>query len=131
MVTGGRDYHPSPADAWALRAVLEWHRCSVLFHGDCDHRCADPACRRLSLDRWAGEVGRRRRLDVRARPADWDRFGLAAGPRRNAGMLDEAIAIGSAIVIAFPGGRGTLGTIQLARARGLEPVFVGRWHVIP
>jgi hypothetical protein len=49
-------------------------------------------------------------------PADWDRYGKAAGPIRNKQMLEWGRPD---IVIAFPGGKGTRGMIALARAAGV------------
>lgn len=44
-------------------------------------------------------------------PADWKKHGRAAGPIRNQQMLDEGLP---ALVVAFPGGRGTADMIGRA-----------------
>lgn len=52
-------------------------------------------------------------------PADWSRFGPAAGPRRNTHML----MVGKPdVVIAFPGGPGTANMIQQAMDFGKEVI---------
>lgn len=49
--------------------------------------------------------------------ADWKRYGPAAGPIRNAQMLDEGRPD---LVVAFPGGSGTKNMIKQARTSGIE-----------
>ncbi len=50
-------------------------------------------------------------------PADWTRFGRAAGSIRNQRMLDEGKPD---LVVAFPGGRGTADMVRRAKAAGVE-----------
>jgi hypothetical protein len=52
--------------------------------------------------------------------ADWEKHGKAAGPIRNARMLEWE----PDLVVAFPGGRGTANMVQQARAAGVEVVEV-------
>lgn len=65
-------------------------------------------------ERYASEMG----LKIELHPADWSRFGRAAGPRRNAEMAASADAL-----IAFPkvgeANRGTLNMIQQAKRNNL------------
>jgi hypothetical protein len=67
-------------------------------------------------------------LDVERHPADWDRYGRAAGPRRNA----EMVGLGAHACVAFPLGasRGTRGCMKLAAEAGI-PVFVHEIAVVP
>lgn len=54
-------------------------------------------------------------------PADWEADGKAAGPMRNARMLE----VGKPdLVIAFPGGRGTADMVRRARAAGVRVIEV-------
>ena len=48
--------------------------------------------------------------------AEWNKYGRAAGHKRNTAMLDSGIDI----VIAFPGGRGTQDTVGKAEKRGIR-----------
>jgi hypothetical protein len=48
--------------------------------------------------------------------ADWDRYGLSAGPRRNQKMLDDGRPD---MVIAFPGSVGTADMVRRARLAGI------------
>lgn len=50
-------------------------------------------------------------------PADWDRYGAAAGPMRNQQMIDEGKPD---LVLAFPGGTGTADMIRRAKTAGIE-----------
>ena len=50
-------------------------------------------------------------------PADWAKYGKAAGPIRNQQMIDEGKPD---LVIAFRGGRGTADMIRRARKAGIE-----------
>ena len=75
----------------------------TLVHGDA--RGAD----RMAEHIWS-EVGE----PVEAHPADWEKYGRAAGPKRNQEMLDSGVDL----VLAFPGGRGTADMVKRARAAG-------------
>lgn len=48
--------------------------------------------------------------------ADWEQYGQAAGPIRNARMLEWK----PDLVVAFPGGRGTADMVRRAHAAGIE-----------
>lgn len=50
-------------------------------------------------------------------PADWEKYGKAAGPIRNKQMLDEGQPD---LVIAFKGGKGTANMIKQTQERGIE-----------
>lgn len=50
-------------------------------------------------------------------PADWKKYGRAAGHIRNQQMLDEGKPD---LVVAFPGGRGTADMMSKAKAHGIE-----------
>jgi hypothetical protein len=55
-------------------------------------------------------------------PAEWDKYGRAAGPIRNQQMLDTGIDV----VIAFPVGetRGTQHMMDIARKAGVEVIEI-------
>ena len=63
--------------------------------------------------RWA----ERHSIDVRTEPADWDIHGRAAGPIRNQAMLDR---YKPAMVVAFPGGRGTADMVRRSRKADVD-----------
>ena len=90
---------------------------TVVVHGDCSK----------GADRLAAWVARHCGLQVRAVPANWKKYGRAAGPKRNQRMVDLLDPTEDK-VIAFmctPDTPGTTDTIRRARARGI-PVEVHR-----
>lgn len=112
IIAGSRKYN----DYTTLKA-----KCDYLL----SRKLTDPDCKVIIVsggatgvdtlgERYASERG----LDVERHPADWDKYGRAAGPKRNAEMADIADAL-----IAFPKAgeenRGTLNMIQTARNKGL------------
>lgn len=60
-------------------------------------------------------------IPVKPFPADWDRYGYAAGPIRNKQMAKYANAC-----IALPGGNGTNDMIEQARANKLIVVEIAK-----
>lgn len=109
LVTGSRDYTNRPKVYRVLRNYHARHGISLIIEGGA--RGAD----RFAHD-WAIENG----VPVATFPADWARYGRAAGPVRNKEMLE----IGQPdIVFAFPLGelrntKGTKNMVELAqRAR--------------
>lgn len=108
LVTGGRDYSDVQAVNAALNAFREKYGISVLISGGA--KGADEAA-----ELWAFHNG----IAVDRYPvtkAAWKVFGRAAGPRRNARMLEEGKPD---IVLAFPGGNGTRDMTLQAKAAGL------------
>lgn len=105
LVCGGRDY----ADDRRVRDVLdEIHkerRVSLLIQGGAD-----------GADWHALMWARVAVVPFESYRADWDKYGKAAGPIRNARMLAEGKPD---LVVAFPGGRGTEDMKRRARAAGV------------
>jgi len=100
IVAGGRDYRVKPQDeAWLDTLPIR----EVVSGGASG---ADAAG-----ERWA----RKRGIPVKRFPADWDKYGPAAGPIRNRQMAEYADA-----VALFPGGLGTASMKREAERRGLQ-----------
>ncbi len=112
LVTGSRDWRDAQTLDHALRFYWETTPPgTVLVSGACPtgaDRLAEEA-----WESWGGPVERH--------PADWDRHGKAAGPRRNQEMVD----LGADICLAFPlpGSRGTRHCMAAAERAGI-PVQV-------
>ncbi len=96
IVTGGRDYTDREHIFNTLdimhRGVLITH----VVHGGC--RGVDKI-----VDEWAVL----NRIQVTEYPANWEKYGLSAGPRRNEFMCKSESECPDTYLIAFPGGRGT------------------------
>jgi hypothetical protein len=102
LFCGGRDYND-----WAA-VVREIHALppdAIIVNG---------AARGADSLAWDAAVAMDHTIDVF--PAEWDKYGKAAGAIRNQAMLDSGIDL----VIAFPGGNGTRDMIRRARAAGVE-----------
>ena len=71
-------------------------------------------------DSIAGEEALKLGFEVQVFPAEWDKYGLAAGPKRNIQMLDQ----NPQLVIAFhpnlTQSRGTAHTVREARKRQIK-----------
>jgi hypothetical protein len=70
-----------------------------------------------TAERWAESVG----VPVNRFPAQWQRFGRSAGPRRNMLMIEHIASSGQGALIAVWDGRspGTRHIIDYARRRGV------------
>lgn len=107
LVCGGREFR----DLAAMTAVLNPLRAFfspdfVLIHGAA--RGAD-----MTAHTWAFFQG----CPVISMPANWDKYGKAAGVIRNSWMLKYAEPD---LVIAFPGGVGTADMIRQAKEKGID-----------
>jgi len=85
----------------------------ILMHGAC------PTGVDLVVDKWAD----RNMMITKRYPADWKRYGNAAGPIRNQQMVDK----GPSYCIAFPGGDGTKDCVTRADEAGIQ-VFIPDWE---
>lgn len=104
IVTGGRDYK----DREKVFKVLNYLNPDFVRVGDC------PTGVDAFVEEWLDDSGRFPMY--RCYVAKWDAHGKAAGPLRNIEMIQDNL---DSIVIAFPGGKGTLNCMTEAKKRGL------------
>jgi hypothetical protein len=109
LVCGGRDYHDYKKVSEVLGDLYyslshEEQNCFVLISGGA--RGADTLARRWAQNYLPG-------FSFMGFRADWKSYGLSAGPKRNAQMLEEGKPD---LVLAFPGGKGTADMVKKARA---------------
>ena len=105
VVTGGRDFKRERF----VFTILNLFPISKLYVGDAK-----------GLDATSREWGFDKGIVVYDFKAEWDQHGKAAGPIRNRQMLEKAKhdSEGRAILIAFPGGRGTENCVRTAKDLG-------------
>jgi predicted Rossmann-fold nucleotide-binding protein len=108
LICGGRDYANAEALREALDRVHAERKFGLVITGGA--RGADT----MAHD-WA--ISRGIAVDVYI--AEWDRLGRKAGPIRNQRMLLEGKPD---LVIAFPGGRGTVNMIGQANPASVEVI---------
>ena len=78
-------------------------------------------------DRIAGKIAKEMGFNVEAYPANWNRYGKSAGPRRNKQMLDSGIHKVEAFHDDIENSKGTKNMVIIAR-RAKKEVIINR-HV--
>jgi hypothetical protein len=109
LVCGGRDYTDRAAVCASLDSLHAEHRFSVLIANGA--KGADT----LAAE-WASERG----IPTEIFMAEWNRLGRKAGPIRNQRMLVEGKPD---LVVAFPGGKGTVNMMARASAAGVRVIL--------
>jgi hypothetical protein len=116
VVCGSRDWgdYRSIRDALARLAAGHPGEPVTIVHGACSRVCDGVE---VSADMIADRAARELGLAVESHPADWQRYGRSAGPRRNRMMLDPR----PDMVLAFQHGvsRGTADMVAEAVRRGV------------
>ena len=110
VVCGGRNYHEPAQVRRELNRLYAVHHFTDLMQGGCP-----TGADRLAKE-WAATKPEIKRWECKA---EWGKYGKAAGPRRNAQMVEWK----PDLVIAFPGGRGTANMIKQAKEAGI-PVWI-------
>jgi hypothetical protein len=108
LVTGSARWTNRAAIGIALARLFNVDNTAVLVSGHCP-----TGADRIAEEIWSAFGG-----EIELHPANWKRYGRAAGPIRNQEMVDA----GADYVLAFPmeGGKGTQGCMELARKAGLR-----------
>lgn len=108
LVCGGRDYR-NAAHVWrTLDQIHEQQQIKALMQGGA------PGADRFARD-WAATKPSIARYVCHA---EWEKYGRAAGPIRNARMLGWE----PDVVVAFPGGIGTADMVAKATAAGIRVI---------
>lgn len=106
VVTGGRNHEDRQRVFASLDCVHNQFTIDLMVQGGCQTG-AD-----LFARQWATAAG----VDCRTYAANWGAHGKAAGPIRNARMVEDSKAD---VVLAFPGGAGTADCVRKAQAAGI------------
>lgn len=110
LVCGGRDFNDPAFIFRHLVGLRERRGITAIIEGGA-----------TGVDRFARMWAEGQGIPVRSFYAEWERYGKAAGPRRNAAMIRWG---GPDLVIAFPGGKGTANMAAQARAAGIEVIEI-------
>lgn len=124
LVCGDRTWTDKEA---IMKILSQYPSDTVIIHGD--NGDVDPTTGKVikGADKLAGECAKELGLTVKAFPAQWEKYGRAAGLVRNKEMLDEGLPIE---VIAFhcdiTKSKGTKNMIAQASKRKIpSKVFTG------
>ena len=120
LVCGGRRFSDHETLVTVLDRVRDRIGVSVLIHGDSGID-ENGARAMVGADKLAGRWARANGIPEIAEPADWDRYGDAAGRIRNNLMLK---AHHPELVIAFHGNHGTAHMRRAARKKGIVVIDV-------
>lgn len=106
LVCGGRKFNdPLTFGSWMYEIQKE-DSISEIIHGGAE-----------GADWHAGKYAEWQGIPVKVYPADWKKHGRAAGPIRNAEMLEDSKPD---LVLAFEGGRGTADMVRRAKEAGVR-----------
>jgi hypothetical protein len=88
LVTGAREYYNKKIILETLKKYKDDN--VVLIHGNCQ-----------GVDKLAAEVGKGLGFEIECCPADWKKYGRAAGPIRNKEMIELLLNYKNRIMFAF------------------------------
>lgn len=106
IICGGRDF----SNYLLVKQTLAQYPLTLIIHGGA-----------TGADSLAHTYAREHSIPTKVFPAFWRMFGKSAGMRRNLEMLEEK----PDVVIAFPGGRGTVNMVAIATQAGVQTILVG------
>lgn len=115
LVCGSRHFNDLELMKKVLRGMFDVDDTVTLIHGD------DKGSDRLSERALAGYL--KGGLVVRRFPAEWDKYGKAAGPIRNQQMLFEGKP-DKVLAFLAPDSRGTKNMIEIAQKAGVPVEIV-------
>lgn len=112
LITGSRNWTDKQTIRNAIDEIaynLGWP--ITIVHGHCP----------TGADKLADDIAKELDVPVERHPADWDKYGKAAGPRRNQEMVD----LGADVCLAFPlpDSRGTWDAIKRAMAADITTII--------
>lgn len=118
LVCGGRNYTDRSRVYNEIAIAINW-----VSYGNCDNDSWLPAKGTVIIsggapgaDQLAADWAAIHFVPLEEYIAAWELYGKAAGPIRNAQMLEQGKPD---LVLAFPGGKGTANMVAQARAAGV------------
>ena len=125
LVCGGRTFEGEGFLRYTLDTIHAIAGIDCIVHGDAgrfydypDSACVEPGQLPgfwVGADKLAGQWAREHGITEKFYKPDWKQYGRKGGPIRNQQMLDIEKPD---LVVAFPGGRGTVDMVKRAKAGG-------------
>ena len=121
IIAGGRDFD----DYYLLEDnLMEWILDTYLYNHHSEDKCVIEfiSGKTKGADTLGESFAKKFNYHIAKFPADWDKYGKAAGPIRNEQMAKYAAEADKGVLFAFWDGksRGTKSMIDLAKQYGLE-----------
>lgn len=119
LISGSRFWSDEELIYKTLSTQSRRYQNVTLIHGDC-----------VGADKLAAKCGLKLGFSVKSFPAQWSKFGKAAGPMRNKVMVDELLKydINEREMIVFHDNlkqsKGTVGCIEIAMSNGITPTII-------
>lgn len=107
LVCGGRDFSDEDFVFKILNEIHKEHIIELIIQGEASG--ADFLAKKFSLEN---------NIKLLSVPAEWNKYGPAAGPKRNEQMLNE----NPNLVVAFPGGKGTKDMVRKSLAKKTKTI---------
>ena len=111
VIAGGRDVHMTPEGFERVYRIFALYNITTLANGKCP----------TGIDADAIKAAKNYGVQVVEFPAEWDKYGKSAGPKRNRKMLDF---IFDGILIVFSGGKGTADILKEAIERNIPVIHL-------
>ncbi len=115
LICGGRDFADVEMFKSAMSDLVRWQGMPRRIIEGGALRITEEGIK-VGADYLAGEWAKKHALDLCVEKPDWETYGRAAGPIRNAKMLEH----NPHLVVAFPGGRGTADMVRRSRKAGVD-----------
>jgi hypothetical protein len=97
----------------------------TIIHGDCNRKRHEITGERVGADMIADGIAIELGHDVEAYPAEWDKYGNAAGPIRNSKIAKLGGDRGRAFTDNLATSRGTADMVRKLRAAGIPTRVIG------
>lgn len=122
LITGSRDWAcHAVAEQVIARLLSRYGPNLILIHGACP----------TGVDAAFDEASRDQGIAVERHPADWDKFGRGAGPKRNEHMVGLGADLCIAVSRDLRASKGTAGCVRLALAAGIPVWLIDGDEVVP
>ena len=109
IVAGGRNFYDKNFVYKNLNELHIIHQFTTLIHGNA-----------TGVDYLAEQWAADNNIPIESFPADWKKYGRAAGPIRNQKMLEN----NPNLLIAFPGSKGTKNIVKKAIELGVATIEI-------